>query len=265
MRIANHRTALGYLDSERSHYVGGMKALLLVASLVFCFQAYSQTYVTVEGAMAWQSQNDQRIPGKGGTDFSFSDLDTGPFPAYRVYLGHIWNERHEIRGLYAPLEVDLDGRFAEPVQFQGLTYAPGVATDGTYKFNSYRLTYAYHFPSSSNWKFALGFTGKIRDAKVSLKQGTTRASKSNTGFVPLLNFQAVYEIAESWRFRFDVDGMAASQGRAIDAALFLEGDLPWPSVSAFGGYRTVEGGADNDEVYNFAWIHYATLGLRGSF
>ncbi|MDH4036617.1 MAG: hypothetical protein OEX18_02580 [Candidatus Krumholzibacteria bacterium] len=27
------------------------------------------------------------------------------------------------------------------------------------------------------------------------------------------------------------------------------------SVSA--GYRTVEGGADVDEVHNFAWLHYA--------
>jgi hypothetical protein len=28
------------------------------------------------------------------------------------------------------------------------------------------------------------------------------------------------------------------------------------------GYRTVEGGADNDEVYNFAWLHYAVAGVE---
>jgi hypothetical protein len=31
------------------------------------------------------------------------------------------------------------------------------------------------------------------------------------------------------------------------------------SISA--GYRTVEGGADVDEVYNFAWFHYAVASL----
>ncbi|MBK7711757.1 MAG: hypothetical protein IPJ37_13005 [Bacteroidales bacterium] len=27
------------------------------------------------------------------------------------------------------------------------------------------------------------------------------------------------------------------------------------------GYRILEGGADNDEVYNFALFHYASVGL----
>jgi hypothetical protein len=26
--------------------------------------------------------------------------------------------------------------------------------------------------------------------------------------------------------------------------------------------RRAEGGADNDEVYSFAWLHYAVIGLR---
>jgi len=31
------------------------------------------------------------------------------------------------------------------------------------------------------------------------------------------------------------------------------------------GYRTVEGGADVDEVYNFAWLHYAVLSVSYGF
>ena len=31
------------------------------------------------------------------------------------------------------------------------------------------------------------------------------------------------------------------------------------------GYRMVEGGADNDEVYSFAWFHYVVAGLGMSF
>jgi len=31
------------------------------------------------------------------------------------------------------------------------------------------------------------------------------------------------------------------------------------------GYRFLEGGSDNDEVYTFAAIHYATLGFSLGF
>jgi hypothetical protein len=112
---------------------------------------------------------------------------------------------------------------------------------------------------------AWGFTGKIRDAEVRLTQGALRESKSNVGFVPLLHFQANRALSENWLFRFDFDGLAAPQGRAFDLAFFIERSLEWNNLSAFGGYRTLEGGADNDEVFNFAWIHYAVLGLRGEF
>jgi hypothetical protein len=36
-------------------------------------------------------------------------------------------------------------------------------------------------------------------------------------------------------------------------------------VELRAGYRMVEGGADNDEVYTFAWFHYAVVGLGLAF
>ncbi len=57
---------------------------------------------------------------------------------------------------------------------------------------------------------------------------------------------------------------AAPQGRAFDVAFLLDYKLQ-KSFSVLAGYRMVEGGADKDKVYNFAWLHYATVGLRGDF
>jgi hypothetical protein len=37
------------------------------------------------------------------------------------------------------------------------------------------------------------------------------------------------------------------------------------AVSVDAGYRLLEGGADNDEVYTFAFFHYAVAGVRVSF
>ena len=38
-----------------------------------------------------------------------------------------------------------------------------------------------------------------------------------------------------------------------------------PQTELGVGYRTIEGGADNDEVCTFAWIHQAVIGLRYDF
>ncbi len=37
------------------------------------------------------------------------------------------------------------------------------------------------------------------------------------------------------------------------------------SFDLFGGYRTIEGGADNNKVYNFAWIHKLVIGANYQF
>jgi hypothetical protein len=223
--------------------------------------AKANTSISLELGSAWQSKNDQRIPADTGTLFSIADFNKGPFFTYRLYLGYKWSDRHELRALYAPFEIEADGVFSSPVDFQGGTFAAGTSTMALYKFNSYRLTYAYHFTGAGPWQLALGFTGKVRDAEVALTQGSLVRRKSNVGFVPLLNFQARRELGSDWAFRFDMDGLAAPQGRAFDVALFLERKMGKGDLSIFGGYRTIEGGADNDEVYNFAWIHQAVLGL----
>jgi len=241
----------------------------MALAIAWSGRASADMLLAVEGSLAWQSRNEARIPGAGGTRFSIADLAKGPAADYRVYLGYKIAERHELRALYAPFGVEGDGRLAEPVDFAGSSFATGADTQAFYRFNSYRLTYAYHLDPVGDWRFAFGFTAKIRDAEIRLRQGPLEASKKNLGFVPLLNFQAANEFAEDWTFRFDLDGLMAPQGRAFDGALFLERRLAYfgaaHAFSVFGGYRTIEGGANNDEVFNFAWIHKLVFGLRGDF
>jgi hypothetical protein len=65
----------------------------------------------------------------------------------------------------------------------------------------------------------------------------------------------------AWSAVLDVDALAGGPGRAIDGSLKFSYDLSktW-NLSA--GYRTVEGGADVEEVYNFAWLHYAVVSVK---
>ena len=111
---------------------------------------------------------------------------------------------------------------------------------------------AYGGDGSTAW---IGFTAKIRDATIALEQGPTSSRKDDVGFVPLLHLAGDRSFTPDWRLRFDADALAGGPGRAIDAALKLGYDIDrnW-TVSA--GYRTLEGGADVEEVYAFAWLHY---------
>lgn len=224
----------------------------------------SANYLTIEGGALWQGKNDQRVPGNDGTRFSLRDFSDGPFGSYRIYLGRRFSGPHEMRLLYAPLAIKVSGKFSVPVDFNGSTFLANTETQAFYKFNSYRASYIYHFDMEGSWDLALGFTAKVRDAEVRLSQGSLRESKANVGFVPLLHFQAHRKISDNWKFIFDMDGLAARQGRAFDIALLFERQISSTSQAYFG-YRTIEGGADNDRVYNFAWLHIASLGLNLGF
>jgi hypothetical protein len=82
--------------------------------------------------------------------------------------------------------------------------------------------------------------------------------------VPLLHLSGQARLGEAWRFILDFEGMGASQGRAFDVAAKLGYRLSDSWELAFG-YRTIEGGADVEQVYNFAWLHFAVASVRVSF
>ncbi len=223
-------------------------------------------WLEAEGGQVWQTINDVQIPSDAGTRFSLVTLGKGPATTGRVYLGYRVAPRHEIRALYAPLTLNLEGAFGEAVGFRGETFSPNVAITAKYQFNSYRLTYRYLLVDDDTWTFGIGFTGKVRDAEVELVQGAKRASSANVGFVPLLHISAIYKVTDAFRLTFDADALASPQGRAEDVALFA-GYRVSPGTELRLGYRTVEGGTAGKTggTYSFAWLHYAVAGLRLDF
>jgi hypothetical protein len=214
----------------------------------------------LEVGPTWQSKNDVQIPNTElGTRFSLEDLvGSGPWAAGRIYFTWNINQKHSLRLLAAPLSYTETGIFDETVDFAGETYDPGVPTEATYQFNSWRIGYRWKFKDGDKWTLWLGFTAKVRDAKIELAQGDTTSNDTDVGFVPLLAFAADYRFADQWRLIFDFEGLAGGPGRAFDVALKVGYDINdrW---SLTAGYRTVEGGVDIDDVYNFAWFQYAVV------
>ena len=220
--------------------------------------------IGLETGGVWFSRNDIRIPNDTGTKFDMTDL-TGSGPDFFARLDGHWdiNDKHGLRIVLAPLEVSGTGELPQDTDFAGETFAAGT-TDGTYKFNGYKLTYRYTFADNDAWRWRVGFTGFVRDANVELRQGSLQANDDNVGFVPALHLSGEYRFDEDWLFRLDFDGLAGGPGRLIDLGLMLDYDLN-DSWQIGGGYRTLEGGADTDDVYSFGWLHYATLSVRYRF
>jgi len=234
--------------------------LALALPLTVSAQETPRFAVEVEAGPVFQTRNDVRIPNNASaTRFSIRDLaGSGPWPAGRVYVTWNINERHGLRVLVAPLSITETGVLGQAVDFAGAGYSPGVATQGTYTFNSYRLTWRYRFRHGARWTWWVGFTAKVRGANIELHQGGTTSRKTDLGFVPLLHLAADGRLAPRWHLILDMDALAGGPGRAEDVAIKVGYDVGRRWTLA-GGYRTVEGGADVDAVYTFAWLHYAVL------
>lgn len=239
----------------------GAGALLAALPLQAEAQA-PRVILELEGGPAWQSYNDVEIPNDGtATRFSLRDLaGSGPWAAGRLYV--TWNvaERHGVRLLLAPFSLTETGVPAGEIRFAGASYASGRPTEATYTFNSWRLSYRYRIHRGERRTAFVGFTAKIRDALIELRQADTTSRKTDVGFVPLLHVAGDWRFAPGWALVADIDGLAGGPGRAVDATLKLERALG-SRASARVGYRMVEGGADVTDVYTFAWLHYAAISV----
>jgi hypothetical protein len=219
---------------------------------------------SLEAGAAWQTRNDFRIPGDGGSLVRLAEEDQGPVPAFRATLTWDITPHQSLRLLAAPLRVETTFTPESPVVFQDLVFPAGRPTDATYVFNSYRLTWYWRFRESERWSFRLGATLKVRDAEIGLDGEPGRSVKQDLGVVPLLYVHARYRVSDRVALELEADALAAPQGRAEDVS--LKGVFRLSDRVDFDlGYRLLEGGADNDEVYTFALFHYAVAGVRVRF
>lgn len=248
------RTALQFLAA------GTILLLFLGASTI-----KAQALIDFESGLAFTGYNDVRIPGNNGTLLSLKDdLKSETELYYRIRLNYTMHVRHTISLLYAPLETRSMGRVSNDILFQGAIFPANSEITGDYKFNSYRITYRYDIVKKPKFEFGLGFTAKIRDARIALSSFGQTAEKINAGFVPIIHFRLAWNIKNKYGLLLEGDALAAPQGRAEDVQIAATYTLS-DRLIIRAGYRILEGGADNTEVYTFSLVHYTTVGLSFAF
>lgn len=251
----------------RSSVRGGVGALIGILGLSTAQAETSKTQssglsVQLESIWAWQGRNDVEVPNDGSASrFALDELTgRGPFVTPRLELAGSLRDRHEWRILLAPLAVTDSGVAATPIDFQGRRFAAGPIA-ARYQFDSWRVTWRYRWIEREDLQVRIGFTAKIRDASIRLRQGALIAVKDNTGFVPLLHASFERPLGSAWTLEGDVDALAGGPGYAVDGGLraVRRWSDEWSGVVSV---RYLDGGADNDEVYAFARFTSATVGVR---
>jgi hypothetical protein len=241
-------------------------SVFLAFGIVVADPAAATRYtVEVEAGYVIPGYNDVAIPGDTGTRLSLTDdLSADRTAAYRIRVGRTLAERHWIAFLAAPLTAKSEGTPEGDVDYNGAFFPGGERLDATFRFDSYRLVYRYRIIDSPAWRIDLGGAAKIRDAAIRLEGSGVASEKKNTGFVPLLSFAVAWKPADRLRLLADGEALAAPQGRAEDVLFAVRYEVD-RRVALSAGYRFLEGGADNDEVYTFSLFHYLTAGAVFSF
>jgi len=187
------------------------------------------------------------IPNTSADRVSLPTEDT--LTSYRVTGYFDLSSGNQIYVLIAPLETEYHFTSNRNFEFADNNYTSGTATNVKYKFNSYRLGYLWKWKTSS-FDFWTGVVAKIRDANIEVTQGTRTSAFDNIGIVPLASMGFDFRLFKNLSVFSHTDALGASQGSAYDSQLELR--LKLSSLSVSFGKRVLGGGADNDEVYNFA-------------
>ena len=241
-----------------------MFVVLLMIFSVTIFPVENRWSLDLEVGPLFVNSNTIQVPNPGGTRFSLTDaFDVDKKIYYRIRLNFLLGRRHQLSALFAPLTVRADGTPGQEIIFNDTTFLPGEEVEALYRFNSYRLTYRYLLVNKTNIQFWIGFTAKIRDAQILLSSEKYEDDTTNVGFVPLLNLMLDWSFGDKIGLLFEADALASpgGEGRAEDVALSFYHKLG-KKIRMRIGYRFVEGGANVEQVYNFAFISYIYAGIK---
>jgi len=238
--------------------------ILYIILIVLIFNNYvsAEFISSFQGAAVFSSYNDVKLPGDTGSKLSYTDdLDSDPVFSPRFEAGYEFEFPVYIGFMASLLRLEAEGTLDKTVYYDGLVFNEGTEVKATYRFDSYRLTARYYFLNTESLKAGAGITGKVRDAEITLESSTQKGGLSNTGAVPLINLYLEWFASDSVSILFYGDGAWSPYGRAEDffaGAVYRFND----TASVMAGYRILEGGADNDEVYTFSMFHYAVFGAE---
>ncbi|MFK7774307.1 MAG: hypothetical protein AB8F94_19315 [Saprospiraceae bacterium] len=239
---------------------------LIIFTFFFTTIGYGQLSISLESGLVWNQYNDVQAPNgsnDNSTRFSFTDdfEVEQPIIFLRGQISYLINEKHRIELTAVPLTFSYDKSTRPVINFENQAF-PINATSGTYQFNTYRASYRYRFLNRNKVRLEAGLSLLVRDAKIELSNGILTEENTDLGFVPLISFRLEAGDQDALSFLLAGDALVGPQGRAEDVFIGFTYPVIKRRLFLKAGYRVIEGGADVDQVYNFALFHFANVGVR---
>lgn len=238
-----------------------MKYKILILGTIIFFNNLHASEIQIEYGEYSTSYNYFQKPNN---DNNRIDLPQGNQTNYfRLRVNYKVKNDWSIYGLYAPLKKKYTVNVNKNFEYDGTQFNSG-RTEVEYKFNSYRLGLLKTFYKES-FKWWVGGTIKVRDAFINVTQGANSSNTfSNIGFVPLLSIGGEYMINDHMKVFSHLDGLAGLQGSAYDLNLELRYKIVESHLLSLGK-RVLGGGADNDQLKNFAQFNSTYLSYIKEF
>ena len=252
------------------HKLAMKKSLIFILAFFCITPLWAQLSLTAESGLVFNTYNDVRVPNapdNQGSLFSLTDDFTPelPGPFLRFEAAYLIKDKHTVELQAVPLAVNYNSFTGDSVAFAGTTFR-GDGITGRYEFNTYRASYRYRFVDRQQFKLDVGATVLIRDARIAVAQNGVEAEDTDLGFVPLLSVYMQYWPAPKFALILKGDAIAGSpQGRAEDVFVGALVGIYQNDLWLKAGYRIVEGGANVDQVYNFALVQFFDVGLTYMF
>ena len=229
------------------------------------FLLNAQLRISVESGAVGTGYNDVRVPNgdqAAGTLFSFADdfENEGSVIFFRGEIAYLINKKHTLEATAAPLIRNYNSITDREIKFDDNSFQ-GKDVLGSYQFNTYRFSYRYRLVDKSKFTFDLGASLLVRDARIALSQSGVTSDDTDLGYVPLVSFELNYAPSTKLNLLLKGDALVGPVGRAEDVFAGVLYKVYKDKIQLKAGYRIIEGGADVDQVYNFALFHFVDVGI----
>ncbi|MCX5831990.1 MAG: hypothetical protein NT140_08905 [Deltaproteobacteria bacterium] len=216
-------------------------------------------------------KTDMKVDASGtpGTEFNVKDdlgMGTKAYPAIEVFGG--LGKQH-VSLLYTQADYSGSSTLSSPINFDGTSFATGVAVESSLKIRMLDVAYKYDVIDTGNILagFSISAIGKVKyiEADASLSGGGKQAENTLKAPIPMIGAAAhIGILANILEARAEVTGIAYSGNHLYEALADLS-LTPFPFLDIHAGYKIIALRIDQSDTYFNGNIAGPYLALTVSF
>lgn len=171
-------------------------------------------------------KNEITAPADGGTTFDLAGFSKRDDPTTTAAVAFTWRYRpnQDVDLFYNPFESRDNGRFAQDVDFGGVTFPADTEIQSAWRLHDLRGRWRYVFGTGQDWMLGLGAGVMFQHTFVRLytDDETLESSLNDIVALPIGHLAAGYSFTPRWGISLVTEGTYLSTDWMVDSALVGE-------------------------------------------